>query len=86
MKLLAVRVPFEIPAALVEREIDRRLEDFASRLMQQNIDPRQAGVDWQAFRESQRAPAKEAVASALVLDEVARKETLAVTEWLGSSR
>jgi len=36
--------------------------------------------DWQAFRESQREPAKEAVASALVLDEVARKEGLAVTE------
>ncbi|MGC4082911.1 MAG: hypothetical protein QM736_12555 [Vicinamibacterales bacterium] len=29
MKALASRVPFEIPAALVEREIDRRLEDFA---------------------------------------------------------
>ena len=35
--------------------------------MQQNIDPRQAGVDWGAFRESQREPAKEAVAGALVL-------------------
>ena len=80
MKQLAARVSFEIPAALVDREIDRRLEDFASRLMQQNIDPRQAGVDWGAFRESQREPAKEAVASALVLDEVARKESLTVSD------
>ena len=80
MKQLATRISFEIPTALVEREIDRRLEDFASRLMQQNVDPRQAGIDWQAFRESQREPAKEAVASALVLDEVARKEALAVTD------
>jgi trigger factor len=80
MKQLAARVPFEIPATLIEREIDRRLEEFASRLMQQNIDPRQAGVDWGAFRESQRAVAKEAVGGALVLDEVARKETLDVTE------
>jgi trigger factor len=78
-KQLASRVPFEIPASLVEREIDRRLEDFAGRLMQQNIDPRQAGIDWAAFRESQRDPAKEAVASALVLDEVARKQGLEVS-------
>jgi trigger factor len=80
MKQLATRVPFDIPASLVEREIDRRLEDFAGRLMQQNIDPRQAGIDWGAFRESQRATAKEAVGGALVLDEVARKESIEVSE------
>ena len=80
MKQLATRVSFEIPTSLVDREIDRRLEDFASRLMQQNIDPRQAGVDWGAFRDSQREPAKDAVARALVLDEVARTEGLAVTD------
>lgn len=80
MKQLATRVPFEIPASLIEREIDRRLEDFAGRLMQQNIDPRQAGIDWGAFRESQRETAKEAVASALVLDELARKESIVVAE------
>lgn len=80
MKALASRVPFEIPASLIEREIDRRLEDFAGRLMQQNIDPRQAGIDWGAFRESQRAVSKEAVGGALVLDEVARKESIAVSD------
>ena len=32
--------------------------------MDQNIDPRQAGVDWKAFRESQREPAREGVAGA----------------------
>ncbi len=80
MKQLAARVPFEVPASLIEREIDRRLEDFAHRLIDQGIDPRQAGVDWQAFRDSQRDVAREAVASAIVLDEVARRETIEVTE------
>jgi trigger factor len=80
MKQLAARVPFEVPAALVEREIDRRLEEFARRLLDQNIDPRQAGIDWNAFRESQQAPARDAVASAIVLDEIARREPLPVTE------
>jgi len=80
MKQLAARVPFEVPAALVEREIDRRLEEFARRLLDQNIDPRQAGIDWNAFRESQQAPARDAVASAIALDEIARREQLQVAE------
>ncbi len=80
LKQLATRVPFAVPESLVEREIDRRLEDFARRLMDQRIDPRQANIDWNAFRDGQRAPATEAVASALVLDEVAKREQIAVSE------
>ena len=80
MKQLSLRVPFEVPPSLLEREIDRRIEDFAHRLIEQNIDPRQAGIDWTAFRESQRDAAREAVAGAIVLDEVARREQLEVTE------
>ena len=80
MKQLASRVPFAVPASLVDREIDRRLEDFARRLMEQRIDPRQANIDWNAFREGQRAPATEAVGSAIVLDEIAKREQIEVTE------
>jgi trigger factor len=80
MKALAARVPFAIPDALIERELNRRMEEFASRLIDQQIDPRQAGIDWNAFRESQREVAKEAVASALVLDAVARREELTVAD------
>ncbi len=76
MKQLAARVPFEVPPSLIERELDRRLEDFARRLMEQKIDPRQAGIDWDAFRESQREVARESVAGAIYLDEVARREHL----------
>ena len=80
LKQLAQRVTFEVPGALVEREIDRRLEEFARRLMDQNIDPRQANIDWAQFREAQREPARDAVASALVLDEIARRENLVVAQ------
>ena len=79
MKQLATRVPFPVPASLVEREIHRRLEDFARRLMDQRIDPRQANIDWNAFREGQRAPATEAVGSAIVLDEIAKRDQIEVT-------
>src|SRR5206468_12301238 len=80
MKQLAARVPFEVPASLVDREVDRRIEEFARRLMDQQIDPRQAGIDWNAFRESQRDVAREAVAAALVLDEIARRQQLDPSE------
>ncbi len=80
LKKLAERVPFTLPASLIEREIDRRIEEFARRLMDQRIDPRQTNIDWAAFRDAQREPATEAVASALVLDEVARRDDIGVSE------
>jgi trigger factor len=80
MKLLAARLPFDVPASMVEREVDRRIEEFARRLMDQGIDPRQAGIDWNAFRESQRQVSQETVAAALVLDEITRRESLEVTD------
>jgi len=78
LKQLSERVNFDLPSSLVEREIDRRLEEFARQLMSQNVDPRQAGIDWAQFREAQREPARAAVASALVLDEIARREHITV--------
>jgi trigger factor len=80
MKQLAARVPFEIPSSLIERELDRRVEELARRLMDQHVDPGKAGIDWQAFRESQRDVSRESVAGAVVLDEVARREQLEITE------
>ena len=78
MRQLGKRITFELPGSLVEREIDRRLEEMARQLMAQKIDPRQAGIDWGQFREAQREPAREAVASTLVLDEIARREQITV--------
>jgi trigger factor len=78
LKQLSERVTFELPASLVDREIDRRLEEFARQLMQQRVDPRQAGIDWAQFREAQREPARAGVAGALVLDEIARREGITV--------
>jgi ATP-dependent Clp protease, protease subunit len=65
-----------VPAALLEREIDRRVEDFVRRLIDQQIDPMKVNINWEEFREQQRDAAVKAVKSALVLDEVARREGL----------
>jgi trigger factor len=80
MKQLAGRLPFDAPPSMVEREVERRIEDFARRLIDQKIDPRQAGVDWNAFRDSQREVAREGVAAALVLDEITRRERIEVSD------
>jgi trigger factor len=79
LRALAERVTFEVPSALVDREVDRRIEDFVRRLIEQRVDPRQTNIDWEEFRRNQHAPATESVKAALVLDEVARREGLSVT-------
>jgi trigger factor len=80
LKQLAGWVTFTVPESLIDRELDRRIEDFARRLMEQGVDPRKADIDWAAFRQAQQEPARDSVASALVLDEVAQREGLTVTE------
>jgi trigger factor len=80
MKQLATRVSFEVPQALLEREIDRRVEEFVRRLIDQQIDPMKTNINWEDFRERQKDAAAEAVRGALVLDEVARRENVAVSQ------
>jgi trigger factor len=78
LKQLAGRVSFDVPDVLVEREMDRRLEELVRQLVQQNVDPNKAGVDWAQLREAQRESARSSVASTIVLDEIARREHLTV--------
>jgi trigger factor len=80
LKQLASRVTFDVPASLLDREIDRRVEDFVRRLMDQQIDPMKVNINWEEFREKQREAASEAVRGALALDEVARREQIAATD------
>lgn len=68
------------PDVLVDQEVDRRLEEFVRRLMEQGVDPMQVNVNWQEFRERQRESAAETVKSTLVLDEIARRESIVASE------
>jgi trigger factor len=79
LKELATRITSP-PEVLVEQEVDRRLEEFIRRLMDQGIDPMKVEVDWREFRERQRDAATETVRSTLVIDEIARRESIAATE------
>jgi trigger factor len=79
MQTLASRLK-AAPEVLVNQEIDRRLEDFVRRLMEQGIDPVKAGIDWDDFRERQQGPSSDTVRATLVLDEIARRESIAATD------
>ena len=80
LKELSSRVSIELPASMVDREIDRRLEEFVGRLFQQGVDPMKAGIDWKQFRDEQKAPAEDTVRAALLLDEIAKRESITVTD------
>ena len=75
-KQLAERVSFDVPEALIGREVDRRVEDFVRRLLDQEIDPTKAKIDWEEVRAHHRETALETVRASLVVDEVARREGL----------
>ena len=78
MQQLATRLDGEVPETLITQEIERRLEHFAGHLVSQGVDPRQANIDWEAFRREQRESAMATVRSTLVLDEIAAKESITV--------
>lgn len=77
---LADRMTGEVPEGMVAREVDRRVEEFARRLMDQGVDPRQAAINWDEFRTQQQEPAVATVKSVLVLDAIATGEGLEVSE------
>jgi trigger factor len=77
---MAKRVPFAVPDALIEQELDRRVEDFVRRLVEQQVDPRKAGIDWNDFRTAQRDAAVESVKAMVALDEIARREPVVVSD------
>lgn len=80
LRQLARHVTVDVPETLIVREVDRRLEEFVRRLVDQGVDPMKAGIDWEDFRSKQRDAALDTVKATLMLDEVARREAVEVPE------
>ncbi len=78
--VLVGRASFEVPEVLVERHMDARIENAARSLVMQGVDPTKAGVDWARFREAQRDDCVRAAKADILLDEIARREKVEVTE------
>jgi len=78
-KLLAEIVKahdFPVPQALVERQMDTRLERTVRSLASQGVDPRAVNVDWDALRSRQQEHAVEDVKAELLLDRIATAENI----------
>ena len=58
LKQLSERITFDLPSSLMEREIDRRLEEFARQLVQQKSTRGRPASTGAQFREAQREPAR----------------------------
>jgi len=71
---------FPVPEALVESQMDTRLERTVRSLAAQGIDPRAVNVDWPALRRQQRDRAISDVKAELLLDRIATAEKIDVTD------
>lgn len=67
---------FPVPEALVENQMDVRLERAVRTLAAQGVDPRAVNVDWVALRRRQRERAVEDVKAELLLDHIATAEKI----------
>jgi trigger factor len=71
---------FPVPEALVEHQMDTRLERVVRSLAAQGMDPRAANVDWMSLRRGQRDRAAADVKAELLLDRIATAENIEATE------
>ncbi len=74
-KLVALH-DFPVPEALVEQQMDLRLERAVRSLAAQGVDPRAVNVDWVALRRRQHDRAIEDVKAELLLDHIATAENI----------
>ncbi|HEV2387935.1 MAG TPA: trigger factor [Candidatus Acidoferrales bacterium] len=78
--LLVGRHPIPVPEAMVERQMDARLERAVRRLIAQGMDPRSMNVNWAGLRRGQRERAEGDVRAELVLDRIATAEKIEVSD------
>jgi trigger factor len=80
LDLLVQRHNFPVPEALVEHQMDVRLERAVRSLATQGVDPRAVNVDWVALRRRQRERAEADVRAELLLDRIATAEKMEVSD------
>lgn len=78
-QLLALHT-FPVPNALVDQQIDSRLERSLRSLAMQGIDPRKLNLDWSGLRERQRESATRDVRLHLLISRIAEAEGVQAPE------
>jgi len=80
LSYLVERHPVDVPAALVQAEVDRRLEAIVREMIAQGRDPAKAEVNWAEEREKLVPAATGTVRAMLILEAIAVQEGIEVTE------
>ena len=71
---------FPVPQALVDHQMDVRLQRMVRTLAQQGVDPRAVNLDWVSLRKRQEDRAKDDVKAELIVDRIATAENIEVTD------
>lgn len=78
-KLLASH-EFDVPEALVEDELGKSLNNYARYLASQGVDLQNAELDWRRIGEEFRPEAVKRVKRSLILEAIAKKENIQVSD------
>lgn len=71
---------FEVPETLVEEELGRSLNNYARFLASQGVDLQKAELDWAKVGEEFRPDAIKRVKRSLILEAIAKKENLVISD------
>jgi len=71
---------FELPQSLIERQLQTRVQRLVRDLSRQGINPQRLDVDWAKIREDQQQQAMRDVKGSLILEHVAEKENITVSD------
>jgi trigger factor len=79
-ELLLAAHEFEVPETLVEEEVGKSLQNYARFLASQGVEIEKAEIDWRKMQEEFRPEAVKRVKRALILEQIAKKENLIISD------
>jgi trigger factor len=80
MRKLVEAHQFEVPETLVEHQTQHRMQTLMREMMGQGVDPRQTEINWEGVREEMKTQAADDVRGSMLLDHIAERENLSVTD------
>ena len=79
-ELLLTAHEMEVPETLVDEELGKSLQNYARFLASQGVNLDEAEIDWRKMRDEFRPEAVKRVKRALILEQIAKKENLIVSD------
>ncbi|MBI4209579.1 MAG: trigger factor [Deltaproteobacteria bacterium] len=80
VRQLIEKNPFDLPVSMIESELEWMVYNTEQRFAQQKIDPKKIGWDPEAARTNYRSEAEQRVRASLLLEAIARKESIEIEE------